>query len=282
MIKLGLMGWPVNHSLSPKLHCAAFRELGMDGEYSLYPLLPGDISGMGDLINQIRTGEMTGLNVTIPHKQAVMPLLDRVTAPAAAIGAVNTIFLEQGKVVGHNTDAPGFLADLRRFMMTEMENNGRKVLVLGAGGSARAVVWALAGISCRVLVASRNIDQALILVNSIQKSKGNTMLEAVELNPGALSSHLPGTELIVNTTPVGMSPGVEFSPWPAGLGLPESASVYDLIYNPLETMLVKHARAAGLRATTGLGMLVEQAALGFEIWTGRKPPRVAMLSGLEE
>jgi shikimate dehydrogenase len=282
MIHLGLTGWPVSHSFSPKMHNAAFRDLGLAGEYSLYPVRPGDSSAMINLVNLIRQGRLTGLNVTIPHKQAIIPLLDRLTPSADAIGAVNTLYIENGQLVGHNTDAPGFLADLHKVNIAGIKLETGKALVLGAGGSARSVVWALASDSRQVLLAARNVERAKILVESLRLTNIELDIEVIPMTPEALISYRDRIDLIVNTTPVGMSPDVEFSPWPEGVAFPDAASVYDLIYNPRETLLVKQARMSGLNATTGLGMLVEQAALGFKIWTGCEPSRNVMLSSLEE
>ncbi len=282
MIHLGLIGWPVSHSLSPKMHNAAFRALKMDGEYSLCPVEPGSSTALEFVLDQVRVGNLAGLNVTIPYKQTVIPLLGRLTPAAAAIGAVNTIYFDQEQLVGDNTDAPGFISDLRKFAGEKFEEQPEKIIVLGAGGSARAVTWALAKDSTPILVAARNIGQAKHLVDSIRLSRDGANLEAIELSVNALRNQFDHTKLIVNTTPLGMIPNIDLSPWPDELDFPGSAIVYDLIYNPRETRLINRARKKGLRASTGLGMLVEQAALGFEIWTGCKPDRDLMLSSLEE
>jgi len=138
MIHLGLLGWPVSHSLSPKLHNAALKAMGLEGEYSLYPVEPGNDLLLENLLSKVRVGELRGLNVTIPYKQAVIPLLDRLSLSAKSIGAVNTIFLENGLLVGHNTDAPGFRMDLKKFSGNAFTRRSGGALILGAGGSARA------------------------------------------------------------------------------------------------------------------------------------------------
>jgi shikimate dehydrogenase len=282
MIHLGLVGWPVSHSLSPRLQNTALKTVGLAGEYLLYPVAPGDELALRDLLNRVRNGKLTGLNVTIPYKQAVIPLLDRLTFSANSIGAVNTIYLENGSLVGHNTDAPGFLADLKNFDGNLLRKNSGSALVLGAGGSARSVVNALAGSFQRILIAARNVDQAQKLVTSFHDPGKELIIEAIQMTPDKLKMCMNGLSLIVNTTPVGMYPITDHSPWPESLNFPGTAVVYDLIYNPRETLMVRMAREQSLRATTGLGMLVEQAALGFEIWTGLKPPRAEMFSSLEE
>jgi shikimate dehydrogenase len=277
MIHLGLIGYPLGHSLSPKIHNAALRACGLDGDYSLFPIAPEDIVGLKNLLNRVRIGELTGLNVTIPHKQKVIPLLDELTPTAKAIGAVNTISLRNGQLIGDNTDASGFLKDLYRSLplLAGGAGGGCSALILGAGGSARAVVYALTSAGWRVTLAARRLVQAQEL--AAHHSSLVTSLALPDLHLFPLSSF----SLIVNATPLGMSPNVEASPWPAELPFPPHAAVYDLVYNPRETLLVKQAKAAGLPATIGLGMLVEQAALSFGIWTGHNPSRNVLFLSLE-
>jgi shikimate dehydrogenase len=288
-LHLGLTGYPLGHSLSPKIHMAALDACSLEGEYSLFPIDPDDRQGLKELLTHVRTGEIHGLNVTIPHKENIIPLLDELTLTAEAIGAVNTIFMKNGKLTGDNTDAPGFLADLQKFLTTERTENTEKnqknlvgkknALVMGAGGSARAVVYALVNASWNVVVAARHLEQAHDLV--AQFPTLNSQLQVIEYQRTDFQSLISNLALIVNTTPLGMSPNIETSPWPANLPLPPNAAVYDLVYNPRETRLVKAALGAGLSATTGLGMLIEQAALAFEIWTGHAPPREILWNTLE-
>jgi shikimate dehydrogenase len=275
MIHLGLTGYPLGHSLSPKIHAAALRSAGLDGEYQLYPVSPDHPVALAALINRLRDGEISGLNVTIPHKQAVIPLLDDLTSSARSIGAVNTIFVKDGKLIGHNTDAPGFLADLQRCFSSF--NIPHSALVLGAGGAARAVVAALFSDGWQVELAVRPADLGQAQELSLHHSSLITYFSFNELS----ARDLTGLGLIVNATPLGMSPNVETCPWPEGLEFPAQAAVYDCVYNPRETLLVRCARAAGLPAETGLGMLLEQAALAFEIWTGAPADREAMRKAVE-
>jgi shikimate dehydrogenase len=261
MIKLGLIGYPVGHSLSPKIQNAALQASGLEGLYSLFPVAPDHMQTLQELLARVRSGEMTGFNITIPHKQNVISFLDELTPTAQAIRAVNIIYKRGNKLIGDNTDAPGFLADLKKCLTTETRSPGElKALVLGAGGSARSVVYALCNDGWQVILAARRIEQAQELASWYKNV--NTM----ELDPG--SSQLPNVDLIVNTTPMGMTPNVNQSPLPENTILPTQAKVYDLVYNPRETKLVRQALAQGLQATTGLGMLIEQAALGFTLWTG--------------
>ena len=269
MIKLGLIGYPVSHSLSPKIQNAALKASGLEGEYSLYPIAPDDMSALQALLERVRSGAMTGFNVTIPHKQNVIPFMDELTPTAHAIGAVNVIYLRGDRLIGDNTDAPGFLSDLKKFLTTETQRHGElNALVLGAGGSARSVVYALCNDGWHVTLAARRIEQAQQLASSFAQ------YEIHNMNPADL--RLSTFDLIVNTTPLGMTPNIDQSPLPATVVLAPHTKIYDLVYNPRETKLVRDARAQGLSATTGLGMLIEQAALGFELWTGATADRTVM------
>ena len=278
MIQLGLIGYPLGHSLSPKIHTAALKACGLKGDYSLFPIAPHDKQGLKDMLARVRINEIHGLNVTIPHKQNVIELMDELTATAKAIGAVNTIYLHEGKLIGDNTDTFGFLSDLKRFLTLECDSLlshlqeqapalQKKALILGAGGSARAVVYALLYDGWDVTIAARRIEQAQQLSQSF--GKYDLRLSTFDFQPSTF-------DLIVNTTPLGMTPNIEDSPLPENIVLSPKTVIYDLIYNPRETKLVKDARAQGLSATTGLGMLIEQAALAFEKWTGAKADRDAM------
>jgi shikimate dehydrogenase len=276
MIHLGLVGYPLEHSLSPKIHLAAFQSCGLQGDYSLYPISPDNKQGLEDLLARLRSGEIMGLNVTIPHKQNVIPFLDELTSTAKAIGAVNTIYCRNDKLIGDNTDADGFLLDLKRFIGNRESKiaNRKLALILGAGGSARAVIYALINDGWNITVAARRMEQAQQLSASFAQRELSIMnYKTFDLEPLTFN-------LIVNTTPVGMTPNINQSPWPDGLRFPHQALIYDLVYNPRETKLVKDACAAGLSATTGLGMLIEQAALSFEIWTGHKPSRETLLESI--
>jgi shikimate dehydrogenase len=292
MIQLGLIGYPLGHSLSPKIHAAALRACNLQGDYSLFPIHPDDKQGLKDLLDRVRASEILGLNVTIPYKQNVIEHLDGVTSIAQAIGAVNTIYMKRDKLIGDNTDAPRFLSDLNRFLCnrkSEIENRKpvlskveASALVLGAGGSARAVVYALLNDGWNVALAARRLEQAQQLARSFPNYQ--PALSIVEGLSRASFNDLPLStfHLLVNTTPLGMVPNIDQSPLPENLSLPSNVFVYDLVYNPRETNLVRDVRAQGLYATTGLGMLIEQAALAFEIWTGHNPPREVLYASVVE
>jgi shikimate dehydrogenase len=276
MIHLGLIGYPIAHSMSPKIQAAALKACDLEGDYSLFPILPDDKAGLKELLSRVRSGEVTGLNVTIPHKQNVIEFMDDLMPTARSIGAVNTIYLRENKLIGDNTDAPGFLSDLKKFISTGELTVGKSALVLGAGGSARAVTYALMHNGWNVTLAARRIEQAQALVTSMHHAG----LQVMDLSQDFL--HASSFSLLVNTTPLGMVPEVDLSPIPEDACLPEHLLVYDLIYNPRETRLVREAHAQGLKATTGLGMLVEQAALGFQLWTGCNPPRDVLFKSVGE
>jgi shikimate dehydrogenase len=292
---LGLIGYPLGHSLSPRLHQAALQASGFTGEYRLYPVDPaeGGLETLQGLLHDLRTGKLQGLNVTIPHKQTVLPFMDRLSPTAQAVRAVNTIFFQDGELVGENTDVAGFWADLvKKFSVivhkaydhTGIDQDAsllpRAALVLGAGGSARAVVFALCRAGWNVSIASRRVEQAQALVEEF--SKPEVSVSGFQLSRSALSDLLSEKpiRLIVNTTPLGMQAYQSTSPWPADLYFPGQAFVYDLVYSPPETPLLLQARLAGLETANGLGMLLEQAVLSFELWTGVRPSMETLIEAL--
>ena len=270
--QLGLIGWPLEHSLSPIIHTAAMQAMGLGGAYRLLPVRP---TSQGDqqlraLLDRTRSGELDGLNVTLPFKTTVMEHLDELTPVAEAIGAVNTILAMDGRLVGDNTDKDGFLFDLEATLSPDVGG----ALILGSGGAARAVALGLAESGWKVWVSSRSLDRAQELANGL-RSRGAAS-SGVQLSSKLMESIASECDLIVNATPLGMSPQAKTSPWPAGVPLPSAVVVYDLVYVPRETVLTIAASEAGLAAVTGLGMLVEQAALSFERWTGLTAPRSLM------
>jgi len=276
---LGLIGFPLGHSYSAAIHCAALSELGMAGDYRLFPVqpLPDGEPRLKELLSDLRQERLRGLNVTIPWKKPVQSYLDKVTSLANQAGAVNTLFLEDGHLIGDNTDSPGFITDL--FACFPNLSAGGGVLILGAGGSAYSVAHAVVQEGWSIHVAARRIEQAEALKQHFNKQTGpgnhieTGSLDAESLN--RLCKHQK-ISLIVNCTPTGMAPNIQNSPWPVEVPFPDGAAVYDLVYNPQETALVRQARQNGLQAATGGGMLVEQAALAFERWFAVPAPREAM------
>lgn len=263
----GVVGDPVGHSLSPALHNAALRAAGVDGVYLALPVRP---SALGAAIAGARALGVRGLNVTIPHKVAVISHLDGLTPVAEAIGAVNTIFWRGDRLEGHNTDAEGY-----RAMLEAGSTSPSVALVLGAGGAARAVVRALADRKIRVRVAARRIAAARELLADL----GSPRDQAVSWDEREAA--LPEVQLVVNATSIGMrDPGA--SPLESLAGLPEGASVHDLVYAPSETRLLELARERGLATVGGAVMLVHQAAAAFALWTGQAAPLAVMERALEQ
>lgn len=284
-MRLLLLGYPLSHSLSPAMHNAALKAVGLpDWRYDAMPIEPAHLALAAGIL---RCDEHLGANVTVPHKETIIPYLDGLTPVAQAIGAVNTIVktrqplgspslspqaMERGTggevLIGHNTDAAGLLADLHAHGVS-ISNS--PILILGAGGAARAAVAACAGIGTHIRILARRREQAQSLLLQF-----SNLVEIFDWTPLGFLQASDDVSLILNTTPLGMSPNTTASPWLEGTPFPPDAFVYDLVYNPAETLLVKQARAAGLRAATGLGMLVEQGALAFELWTGKTAPRDVM------
>lgn len=283
-LHLGLIGFPVEHSLSPRLHAAALRSIGLQGDYRLYsvPPLPGGESALRTLLDRMRGGEIQGLNVTIPHKRAVITMLDELSPSAGAIGAANTLRVRDGKLAGDNTDAAGFWADFC-FLLESAGRNTQpgKAMVLGAGGAARAAVYALANQGWQVVVAARDPLQAAQLSADLGVPDLPGQITVIPYNRAGLAAHRDASALI-NATPLGMQPAADTCPWPVDLALPPGAVVYDLVYRPAATRLVNMAWTRGLPARGGTGMLVEQAILSFQLWSGQRPVRSALLDALTD
>jgi shikimate dehydrogenase len=267
---VGLIGWPTGHSVSPAMHNAAFAALGMDWRYVPLPVTTDRPEAIGEAVRGVRALGLAGVNVTVPHKQAVMPHLDELSPAAAAIGAVNTIIVTtDGRLLGDNTDAPGFVADLRDH---GAEPQGCHCLVLGAGGSARAIVYGLAQArAARVTIANRTLLRATELAAALQPSFLDCRIDVCDL-PDDLADVARSADLVINCTSLGMSPNVDGLPWDAALPFHGGQTVYDLVYNPRETRLLRKATADGARAIGGIGMLIWQGAIAFERWTGLMPP----------
>ena len=276
---LGLIGFPLGHSLSPVLHQTALSEAGLTGKYELFtvPPQPEGQKDLESLLNRLRSGDLQGLNVTIPHKQSVFTLVDALTPSAAAMGAVNTLYIRSGQLVGDNTDAPGFWGDLSHLPI----QNAKSALILGAGGAARAVVYALLTRGWTVRITDLRQEQVDSLYTHYSAQElDSSRLEVIPFTPQAIEAAGLDSDLVVNATPVGMHPNVDHCAWPENIPVPARACIYDVVYNPMETKLLKLAAAAGLPCRNGLGMLVEQAALAFECWTGFSPSRTRMLEAV--
>lgn len=278
MITLGLTGWPVSHSLSPVMHNGALKVLGITGEYRLFPADPEKPEELEYLVDQVRKRVITGLNVTIPHKQSVIKHLDQLSPTAEKIGAVNTIYLKDNKVVGHNTDSAGFYHSLSTFIDTTITD--QSAIVLGSGGSSRAIIYSLLEKNWNVYLAARNTESGKELCNYFNVTKEKHKVQLIDL--GKIGQIIEDMNLVINATPAGMVPNIEQTPIPIGVITNKNIFIYDLVYNPRETLLIRQCKESGIKAVNGIGMLLEQAALSFEIWTGKKAPREVMLSMLSK
>lgn len=262
---LGVFGHPIGHSLSPVMHNAAIRALNIDYIYVPFHVTPENLR---QAVEGVRAMEIAGVNVTIPHKEHVIGYLDEVSRYSMQIRSVNTITNVNGRLKGDTTDGPGFL---RSAEAEWGKLDGCKALILGAGGSAKAVTFALAEIGCRIVVANRTRERAEELAGCLRQVFKAGEFRVIELNGQALSEELSGVDMVVNTTSVGMYPDADGIPMPPELLRP-NLLVYDLVYNPARTRLVTEAEVRGAKALTGLKMLVYQGALSFERWTGLQAP----------
>lgn len=270
----GVIGNPVEHSLSPSIHNAAFQACGLN-----YVYLAFRVERIDDAIRGIRSlGNAGGFSVTIPHKVSVMANLDEIDETARRIGAVNTIVLREGKLGGYNTDAGGALRALRE---ADVALKGRHVLLLGSGGAARAIAFGLAARAelQRLTVLGIDEEERRKLVRDLAAAT-DVKLEDGYLDERHLRGALPDTQILIQCTPVGMSPKVEATCVPAAL-LHPALAVMDIVYNPRETRLLREAKAAGCRVIPGLEMFLNQAVEQFELWTGQKAPATAMRQVLE-
>lgn len=262
---LGVFGHPIAHSLSPVMHNAAIRALNIDYIYVPFHVLPENLP---KAVEGIRAMEISGINVTIPHKEHVIEYLDEVSENSMQIRSVNTIINVNGHLKGDTTDGPGFL---RSAEAAWGKFDGCKVLLLGAGGSAKAVAFALARIGCEIVIANRTNERAVELAGVLGKVFSTGKFRVVELDSQALGDEISRADMVVNTTSVGMHPDVGGIPISPDLLRP-NLLVYDLVYNPARTRLVVEAEKRGASAITGLKMLVYQGALSFEMWTGLEAP----------
>ncbi|MEN4010774.1 MAG: shikimate dehydrogenase [Chloroflexota bacterium] len=286
-LRLGLTGYPIAHSLSPLLHLAALRAASLPGEYRLYPVPPlpqgeGQLRALLEGLRAPAAIRLHGLNVTIPHKQVVLALLDDLTRTARAVGAVNTLWFADGLLMGENTDVAGFWQDFEQCLRLDgWDAAPAAALLIGAGGAARAVAYALISHGWQVALAARRLPQARRLADDLNHLGLPGEVIPLRLNAGSLANWRHARALI-NATPLGMAACPQDCPYPSELPLPENALVYDLVYHPPETPLLRRARAQSLRGFNGLGMLIEQARLAFVCWSGFIPPREALWKAIQK
>lgn len=270
----GVIGNPVEHSLSPSIHNAAFRACGLN-----YVYLALRVEHIGEAIRGIRAlGNAGGFSVTIPHKVSVIPHLDEVETTARYIGAVNTIVVQDGKLTGHNTDASGALRALREAGVNLKDGH---VAVLGSGGAARAIAFGLAMRAGVKQLSLLGIDeQERTMLAEDLRIKTGVAVNHGPLDEAHLREVVPEAAVVIHCTPVGMSPNVQHSCVPASLLVPR-LTVMDIVYNPRDTRLLKEAQAAGCKIIPGLEMFLNQALEQFELWTGRPAPAAVMRGVLE-
>ena len=267
--RVGIIGYPLGHSISPAFQQAALDELEIDARYETWPTPPEELAAR---VDSLRASDVLGANVTVPHKQSVMPMLDEILPVAESIGAVNTIINRDGVLIGANTDASGFTRSLEQ--EAKFSAARKRALIVGAGGAARAVAFGLAweGVS-ELVIVNRTAERAVELAGDVSEAT------ATDTRGGGYEDALTDEsfDLIVNSTSVGMAGGPEPEGMPPIAGLiKRGVLVCDLVYNPRETPLLVLARERGAWVLGGLGMLVYQGASSFEFWTEQAPPEDIM------
>ncbi|MCK5434030.1 MAG: shikimate dehydrogenase [Dehalococcoidales bacterium] len=276
----GIIGDPIEHTMSPVMHNAAFRQMGIDYLYVPFKVKQEELA---KAIDGVKALNIRGLNVTIPHKVAVIQFLDKLDHLAEKIGAVNTIVNDDGILTGYNTDGAGFLQAL---LEKRIESRGKNTVILGAGGASRAISFSLADRGAHLVILNRRLelDWAEELASRISQTFSKEV-EALELNRENLARVLDRADIVVNATSMGMTPDIDETPVTSDLLKPD-LTVFDIVYNPIKTRLLRESEAAGARTVSGLDMLVWQGALAFEKWTGLKAPielmREEATKGLEK
>ncbi|WP_411347573.1 shikimate dehydrogenase [Paenibacillus sp. WLX2291] len=271
---LGVIGDPIAHSKSPAMHNIALEAAGLPGMYVPLHVKPEHLA---EAVTGARALGFSGFNVTIPHKVEIMTLLDELDESAISCGAVNTVVIRDGITTGYNTDGIGYVRSLKE---ETGELNGKKVVVLGAGGAARGIVYALLKEHVSdVVIVNRTRERADELISILtDKAEGTSLSSASQ---DELESVLSSADILINTTSIGMHPDLDATPVDAAL-IPEGIVVSDLIYNPLETRLLREAKARGCTVVGGLGMFIYQGAYAFEYWTGVEAPVSLMHSAVLE
>ncbi len=271
---VGIIGDPIKHSRSPQIHNAAIAALGLDYVYVPFHV-PSD--NLGAAIEGFKAIDVVGINVTIPHKQSVIPYLDEISREATLIGAVNTLIFREGAIIGENTDAPGFLQAMAEDDLDVPQ--GGSAVVIGAGGSARAIVVALALAGVRTIcITNRTVSKAVALAADLS-DKTDASIYGIGLDDSKLPNAIGTSQLIVNTASTSMDvshPLLIDPAWLAPLSI-----VYDIVYTPPETRLLQAAAEKECHVIGGLGMLVHQGAIAFEKWTGVNPPLEIMRQALQ-
>jgi len=257
MKTVALIGYPLGHTISPAMHNAGYRHLKLDYEYVPLEVNPDDLK---EAVDGLRALHFAGFNVTIPHKETIIPHLDDVTSLARDIGAVNTVLNRDGKLIGFNTDGPGFIESLK--FDAGFEPKGKNCLILGAGGAGRALAVSLQQNEAKSISI---YDPAVEKAENLAGYVGGKVVKDIQ-------KEMNEANLLINASPIGMYPRVDNSPLPPGIKLHKKLCVYDIVYNPQETKLLGIAKQSGAKAVSGLGMLVRQGALAFTVFTGHSAP----------
>lgn len=260
-----LIGNPVEHSLSPAMQNAAFKKLNLDFAYVSFKTKANELS---NAFKGIRALNIQGGSITIPYKTSAMKFLDECDELAKETNAVNTFVSDNGKLKGFNTDSIGALNSLEE---NKISTKNKRIVIVGAGGASKSISYAIAkeGVQ-ELIILNRTVRKAKLIADKLNKGFGNKA-RALELNPGNLKSELKDADILINCSSVGMHPNVNETPVPKKF-LHKNLTVMDIVYNPMETKLLKGAKLVGARTINGVGMLVNQGALAFEIWTGKKAP----------
>ncbi|MCS7120936.1 MAG: shikimate dehydrogenase [Candidatus Bathyarchaeota archaeon] len=264
-----LIGDPVEHSLSPFIHNAAFEHLGLDYVYVVFRVKSEDL---GKAIIGIKGLGIHGINVTMPHKIDVIRYLDELDESAKTACSVNTILNDNGKLIGYTTDGAGALMAMK---YNNVDPFGKRILILGAGGASRSISFTLAKVAKKIVILNRTVKKAEMLAGNLMNSGVASEVLAFELNKENLEAMLSDSDILINATSIGMNSDTE-TPVPPNL-LRRNLVVFDLVYEPIETRLLRDAKLAGAKTIDGLSMLVHQGAASFEIWTGIKAPIDLML-----
>jgi shikimate dehydrogenase len=257
---VGVIGNPIEHSMSPPMHNNAFKELNMDYVYVAFPVLPENI---GELIRAAKTLNIVGLNVTIPHKTTIIPYLDEIDETAQKIGAVNTIRFKNGIAKGYNTDGLGAIRSIQEHISLK----DKKVLIIGAGGAAKAISFSLINEQIEALIiANRTEENAYKLIENLKEQSNFNKIAYSTVEDA--SEKIKDVDLIINTTPIGMFPNCNVKPPIKTENITDRHVVMDIIYNPLETQLLKQAKQKGATIINGTSMLINQGLESFKIFTG--------------
>ena len=258
-----IIGHPISHSFSPLIHNYWFKNLGLDSKYIALDVDPDQLK---QATKGLKALNIEGFNVTLPHKEKIIRLIDNVDSLAQDIGAVNTIKKENGQLIGRNTDAIG---GKQALLDAGCQINNKNVLILGAGGAAKAICFALGDAIDNLVIANRTQKRATILAKELMKKK-DLKIKVIDIIAPILKKELENIDILINTTPIGMYPNIGQSPISKDV-LHNDLFIFDLIYNPLETKLLKDATSIGCKSLGGLDMLINQGALAFEWWTNKKP-----------